>query len=653
MSVAGSCRRAIASLVAASGLVLFSACSSDGGSGSTTDPGDGGNKPTPTIAVSLGASSLEVTQGASANVTVNVTRGGGYTGDVSVSVEGLPTGVTAPSATITSSQSSGTLAFTAATAAAAGNSSLTIRATGTGVTAVTASLALTVKAATTTNPGSFSLSASPTSVSLAQGASGSVTVNVARAGSFSGAVALTVTGAPTGLTATLGASSVTGASTTLSLTAASTLAAGSQTLTVKGTGSGVTDQTITIPVTITAATSNPSTGNVKWTFCGSSGIPVWVASQDGTAAWSRVTAAADGSYSFNVAGAKGAIAYVVPFGTGYDLEVFYGTQQDLITRGTELCNGASGAGKTITSSIVGASGTDIAVATLGTQAATIDLSQSANISFAGVNNGTVDLIASRSTLTLSGFTPVMTLGKIIIRRGLNPTSSIPAIDFGAAEAFDGVQKNVTINNLGSEIALVTAAYRTANASLGAYLIDVGGASGSTRTWKGIPSAQQQAGDFHVMSISALPSLTQTNQTRNAVMIFKDAADKTVTLGPALTAPTISALTAAGYGRARAAITVQAEYGRYYDFDVQQTGSVVRRTQVQQTADYQTGSTVTLDIPDLSAVAGFDATWGLKTGTSATYTVTASGWSASTGIVGPPFVEGATYVTGTRQGSITP
>lgn len=649
MSFAGLRRRSLSTaiaLAAVAGSTTITACGGGGGDGTPTDP-----QPNPTIAIALSASTLEVQQGASGNVTVTVTRGGGYTGAVTVAVEGLPTGVTAPSATIASGTTSATLSFTAAATAAAATAPLTIRATGTGVSAVTSSLSLTVRQQPV-QAGSFSLSLSPASISVTQGGSQTVTVNITRTGSFTGAVTLSVTGAGTGLTPTLSATSVTGNNATITLAAASNATTGAQTLTVRGTGTGASDQSASLAVTVNA--SQQSSGNVSWKFCGTSGLPLWVAAQDGTGAWSRVTGTAD-TYSFNV-GSRGGVAYVVPLNGGFELQVFYGTLTELQAQGNDLCSGAVGAGKTVSATVAGAASTDMVLASLGRSTASVNMTLSPPITFSGVQSGNVDLVASKSTLQLVGFTPTFNLSKMIIRRGINPAAgSTLALDFNAAEAFDPITRNVTINNLNSEISLAVGMYLTAGNSFGAFLTDITGATGNTRTYKGVPAANQVSGDLHLLSISALPSLTQTNQTRNVITVFKDAVDKTVSLGPALTAPTVTTLSGGGYGRTRAVISVQNEYSKYFAFDVQQTTtSSPRKTTIQATSNYSGGgSSLTLDIPDFSGVAGFDATWGLRTGTSSTWTLSATGWTASGGTTAPTLSDGTSYLSGTRMGTVTP
>jgi len=96
----------------------------------------------------------------------------------------------------------------------------------------------------------FSLSA--TSVSILQGSSGSSTVTSTVADGFDSAVALTVSGLPTGVTGTFSPTSITGSgASTLSLTVASTTTAGTYTITVTGTSPTLT-QTTTFTLTVTA-----------------------------------------------------------------------------------------------------------------------------------------------------------------------------------------------------------------------------------------------------------------------------------------------------------------------------------------------------------------------------------------------------------------
>ncbi len=98
----------------------------------------------------------------------------------------------------------------------------------------------------------FTLSASPSTISIAQGASGTPTITVNRLNSFSGSVAFTVSGLPSGVTGVFSPSSTTGNSSTLTLVVSSSTPTGSSTLTVTGT-SGSLVRTTPITLTVTAS----------------------------------------------------------------------------------------------------------------------------------------------------------------------------------------------------------------------------------------------------------------------------------------------------------------------------------------------------------------------------------------------------------------
>lgn len=119
----------------------------------------------------------------------------------------------------------------------------------------TATVALTVSAAP---PPDFSLTLSPTSLSLASGGSGAaVSVTATAMNSFSGTVAVAITGLPTGVTANPASLSLTpGTAQSTTLTAAATAAAGTATVTFTGT-SGSLSHAATLALTIQGdATTN-------------------------------------------------------------------------------------------------------------------------------------------------------------------------------------------------------------------------------------------------------------------------------------------------------------------------------------------------------------------------------------------------------------
>ena len=96
----------------------------------------------------------------------------------------------------------------------------------------------------------FTLSASPNSLTITQGSMGTSTISVNPVNGFSGTVNLSISGLPSGVTASFNPTSATSAS-TLTLTAGSAAATGTFTLTVTG-ASGTLTRTTTLTLTVSA-----------------------------------------------------------------------------------------------------------------------------------------------------------------------------------------------------------------------------------------------------------------------------------------------------------------------------------------------------------------------------------------------------------------
>jgi cellulose 1,4-beta-cellobiosidase len=195
---------------------------------------------------SLAAANASVAQGGTAAGAVTITRLSGFAGAVALTASGLPAGVTASFNPASTTTSASTLTFTASSTATLGAATVTITGVS-GTLTHTATLSLTVTAVQTPN---FTLAASPASVSVAQGATGSSVLTVTPSGGFTGAVALTASGLPAGVTGAFSPASTTGTS-TLTFTASSTATIGAATITVTGV-SGTLTHTTTISLSVTA-----------------------------------------------------------------------------------------------------------------------------------------------------------------------------------------------------------------------------------------------------------------------------------------------------------------------------------------------------------------------------------------------------------------
>jgi hypothetical protein len=115
----------------------------------------------------------------------------------------------------------------------------------------------------TTPTPDFSLSTNASSVSVTRGASGTSTISIARSGGFTGSVAFSVSGLPSGVTASFSPASTTGAASVLTLSASSTATTGPASLTITAAGGGLT-RTTTLALTVNA-TSDGGSGGVSVT----------------------------------------------------------------------------------------------------------------------------------------------------------------------------------------------------------------------------------------------------------------------------------------------------------------------------------------------------------------------------------------------------
>ncbi|HEV2963028.1 MAG TPA: hypothetical protein VG649_14460, partial [Candidatus Angelobacter sp.] len=208
----------------------------------------------PNFSLSASPTSVSVTQGGSGTSTITVSPVNGFTGSVSLSASGLPSGVTAsfnPGSTTTSS----TVTFTASSTATTGTATVTITGTS-GTLTHSTTISLTVNAVAAPD---FSLSASPASVSINQGGSGTSTITVTPVNGFNSSVSLSASGLPSGVTASFNPASTTGTS-TLTLTASSTATTGAATVTVTGTSGSLT-HTTTIALTVNSGAAQQLLGN--------------------------------------------------------------------------------------------------------------------------------------------------------------------------------------------------------------------------------------------------------------------------------------------------------------------------------------------------------------------------------------------------------
>lgn len=210
---------------------------------------------TPDFSISAAPASQTIAPGQSTSFNVNVAALYGFTGPVSLTASGLPSGMQASfNPASISTAGAATLNLSTTNSVATGAYTLTIAgASGT----LTHSTTVTVTVTATAPPPDFSISAAPASQSVAAGNSTSFSVTVSAINGFTGTVGLAESGMPAGMLASCTPSSITGSGTcTLNVTTTSSTATGTYTLTITGTNGNLVHSTI-VKVTVTAVTAPP------------------------------------------------------------------------------------------------------------------------------------------------------------------------------------------------------------------------------------------------------------------------------------------------------------------------------------------------------------------------------------------------------------
>lgn len=604
------------------------------GCGGATPPSPPPPPTTGVIGLGLNVGNTAIQQGNSTPITAQINRAGGFTGAVTLSVEGLPAGVTATQSGETTSGTTTTITVTFAVGLGAtpGLTNLILRARGSGVADAVASFGLTV---TTAPIPSYGITVTGSPLTLPQGGNGQMAVTIARNAGFAGSVALTVEGAPVGLTTSLTPTATTGTSATLTIIAGASLAAGTYSLTIRGTTVGLADQLAVIQVTVTAVTAS---GEARFDFstCGTPFV-IWAAYRDGSGAWTPVDGPG-GLYRFSIASPLAAFAYVTrPSGSSVTTTVVhFMTRAEMSAGPIVFCPALPLNSKIINGSVTGLTGQQVVSLNLGGAFGGPSV-LFPTYTVAGVPDGDRDLVAYRFAIV-----PAAT-DRIIVRRDLNIPNggSIPPLDFGAAEAVAPAAANLTIVGTVAGEALGQEMYYLARPSCDRGLLYPVTSSASLTPIFGIPASAQRADDFHQLKVIAAAGPTSRTVTQS----FHGLVDRTVTLGPALGAPTVTSL-GGGYKRLQASFGFPVDYTAPVLFRYLQTTGVPRFVELNATPAWFGTTAAVLAMPDFSGVTGWLDTWAPGAALSARWTILATGGA----VTGSACREGARLIEATATGT---
>jgi len=191
-------------------------------------------------------SAVSVAAGSNGSTTISSAVTGGFSGSITLTASGQPSGVTVGFTTNPISAGNSTsMTITVASGTAAGTYPITVTGTS-GSTVQTTTVTLTIPGATP----NFSISANPTSLTISRGSAKSSTITTTVSGGFNSSIRLSASGEGSRVTVGFSPSSITGAGTsTMTVTVNRRATTGSRTITITGTGGGVT-HTTTVNLTI-------------------------------------------------------------------------------------------------------------------------------------------------------------------------------------------------------------------------------------------------------------------------------------------------------------------------------------------------------------------------------------------------------------------
>jgi hypothetical protein len=192
------------------------------------------------------------------------------------------------------------------------------------------------------------------------------------------------------------------------------------------------------------------------------------------------------------------------------------------------------------------------------------------------------------------------------------------MDFNGSEAFSPSTAAITVGGLaGGETLMQGMYYQVGNCMAALLYSGADGGSGPSFTASGIPGAQQRAGDYHGIAVSAIDGTA----TRSITEYFHSMGARTLTLGAAMPTPVVTSL-GGPYKRLQAVYTLPTDYQTSTLFLYGDAGG--KAVTLTASFGYLGGAATTLGLPDYSALAGWDNAWAPASASSVDWTVTGSG-----------------------------
>jgi hypothetical protein len=382
---------------------------------------------------------------------------------------------------------------------------------------------------------------------------------------------------------------------------------------------------------------------VSFAFCGFF-RPSWMAVQNEGDVWKQVTVPASGPLTLD-ATAKVSLAMTFSFLGNFTL-ILNVTRDEL--EGSLLaplgCEEDEFGDREIAGTVSGLVDGDVAVIHAGPERA-YGYTDGQQWAVQFLTNTPVDVVAVRMPQQVFP-------DRLIVRRGVQPQVAPPTpqtattLNFAAADAVVPETQTLTVNGVGTSTVAITGTFITANGTEATLTNDLLFADGSLDYYT-VPAALRTSSDLHHLDVYA-----SSNDGERAMQQWFDApASKTVTLGPVVSAPTITTVGTAPI-RMKALVPAQSEYptaagATFVQFEQVGDDFDIRFVQITTTVGFLGGLPTEWDltIPDLSG-AGYQADWGLKVGPEVEWQVDVLG-ATGVAIFQSAFVNGATIATSTR------
>jgi hypothetical protein len=557
---------------------------------------------TPSISVGSRSATLSAAQSAGATAAVTVGRVN-FTGDVTLTAEGLPSGVTAvfTPATLASGATSSSVALTCSATATLGAATVTLRARGSGVGDAVTTLAFTVTPAG--GSPTISLSLTPATASITAGQSAQTAVTLTRSAGFADGVTMSVTGAPTGMTTSFSSSNpFTGTALTLSVATLTSVTPGTFTLTVRANATGVTEATTTYAVTVGAPPSN----SVGWRFCDPARVPLWFAYQDGaTGSWQQVTPAALNTYNFSYGQPQvGVTTVTTEAGRTVTRVMYYGVAEITAAAARECTANPAPGTKTVTGTISGfINATEIGSVTLGKAPASTTSQPSPNFTIQKVADGALDLVALRADIN----TGLTNRALVLRNQNIANNGSLGTLDLAGGTSFAPVTSSITVTAPNDGTVLGRVQFTTLTNAIGTFGTPVL-SSGVAATYQAVPESIMLTGELQQVIAAQQVGTTLTRSTSRYI---RGPVPVTLAMPADGVAPTVTNITPSPYSRATLSGPLSAAFNDLVTLQLQQA---TRRWELIATAaSRSTTSSYSLTMPDFSAVPGWLNTWGLGSG----------------------------------------